>query len=98
MEDSTSVEPMSAREEPAGITIFNFDPVEQNKIWLQLGPARGRKLLLGVLRTALLLGRPVELDRNQVFEGVFFAAMTPDMLRWHLGLEPGRCCRLESDY
>jgi hypothetical protein len=70
------------------ISIFNFDPVEQNKLWLQLGPARARKLLVGVLRTALLLGKSVELDRNQVFEGVFFTSMTPDKLRWHLGLEP----------
>lgn len=72
-----------------GISIFNFDPVEQNKIWLQLGPTEGRKLLIGVLRTALLLGPPVEFDRNQIFEGVFFTATSPDLLRWHLGIEPG---------
>ncbi|MFZ3452515.1 hypothetical protein [Arthrobacter sp. 7Tela_A1] len=71
------------------ISIFNLDPIEQSKLWLQLGPVEAKRVLVGVLRTALLFGGTVVVDRNQVLEGVFFVAMSPDRLAWHLGLEPG---------
>ena len=71
------------------INIFNFDAVEQSKLWLQLGPVEANRVLVGVLRTALLFGGTVVVDRNQLLEGIFFVSMSPDRLAWHLGLEPG---------
>lgn len=71
------------------ISIFNLDAVEQSRLWLQQGPVRANTTLLGVLRTALLFGGTVVVDRNQLLEGIFFIAMPPDRLAWHLGLEPG---------
>lgn len=71
------------------ISIFNLDPIEQSKLWLQCGPTEARQTLVGVLRTALLFGGTVVVDRNQLLEGIFFIAMPPDRLAWHLGLEPG---------
>ncbi|GAA1117970.1 hypothetical protein [Arthrobacter flavus] len=80
-------------EEQAGlstrISVFNLDPVEQSKLWLQVGPTEARRILVGVLRTALLFGGTVVVDRNQLLEGIFFIAMPPERLAWHLGLEPG---------
>ncbi len=71
------------------ISVFNLDPVEQSKLWLQVGPTAARRMLVGVLRTALLFGGTVVVDRNQLLEGIFFIAMPPERLAWHLGLEPG---------
>lgn len=71
------------------ISVFNLDPVEQSKLWLQVGPTEARRMLVGVLRVALLFGGTVVVDRNQLLEGIFFIAMPPDRLAWHLGLEPG---------
>lgn len=71
------------------ISIFNLDPVEQSKLWLQRGPVAANQTLIGVLRAALLFGGTVVVDRNQLLEGIFFIAMSPDRLAWHLGLEPG---------
>lgn len=77
------------------ISIFNLDPVEQSKLWLQQGPVAANATLIGVLRAALLFGGTVVVDRNQVLEGIFFIAMSPDRLAWHLGLEPGAKLPLE---
>ena len=71
------------------ISVFNLDPVEQSKLWLQRGPVAANTTLIGVLRAALLFGGTVVIDRNQLLEGIFFIAMSPDRLAWHLGLEPG---------
>lgn len=71
------------------ISIFNLDAVEQSKLWLQVGPTEARRMLVGVLRTALLFGGTIVVDRNQLLEGMFFIAMPPERLAWHLGLEPG---------
>lgn len=71
------------------ISVFNLDPIEQSKLWLQVGPTEAKKVLVGVLRTALLFGGTVVVDRNQLLEGIFFIAMPPERLTWHLGLEPG---------
>ncbi len=71
------------------IGVANLDAVEQARTWLALGAPEATKTLVGALRTALLLADTVVLDRNQVFEGVFFVAMSPDRLAWHLGLPPG---------
>lgn len=83
------LETEGADDDSSRISIFNLDPVEQSKLWLQLGPFEARRVLVGVLRTALLFGGTVVVDRNQLLEGVFFVAMSPDRLAWHLGLEPG---------
>ena len=77
------------------ISVFNFDPMEQAKLWLQLGPVEAARMLVGVLRTALLFGGTVVVDRNQLLEGIFFISMPPDRLAWHLGLEPGAPLPLE---
>lgn len=71
------------------ISVFNLDSVEQSKLWLQQGPVAANTTLIGVLRAALLFGGTVVVDRNQLLEGIFFVAMPPDRLAWHLGLEPG---------
>lgn len=71
------------------IAVANLDAVEQTRIWLTLGAHEATRTLLGALRTALLLADTVVLDRNQVFEGVFFVAVDPGRLAWHLGLPPG---------
>lgn len=76
-----------ARDRPVGL--FNFDAAEQASLWLGLGPVEATRVLLAALRTALLLADEVVLDRNQVLDGIFFVAMSPDRLAWHLGLEPG---------
>lgn len=70
------------------ITVATFDPVEQTRIWLSLGAEEATRTMLGALRTALLLADTVVLDRNQIFEGIFFVAMSPDRLAWHLDLPP----------
>ena len=81
---------MSDVGEPAHrIGVANLDAVEQTRTWLALGGPQATRTLVGALRTALLLADTVVLDRNQVFEGVFFIAMTPDRLAWELGLPPG---------
>ena len=86
-------ESVSETEEQAAastrISVFNLDPIEQSKLWLQVGPTEARRMLVGVLRAALLFGGTVVVDRNQLLEGIFFIAMPPERLAWHLGLEPG---------
>lgn len=79
---------MHMSENPNHISILNFDAVEQLRLWQQVGPRKSLEMLIGAMRTALLLGQSVHLDRNQLFEGTFFLAMSPDRLAWHLGLEP----------
>jgi hypothetical protein len=71
------------------IAVANFDAVEQTRTWLALGAADATRTMLGALRTALLLAETVVVDRNQVLEGIFFVAMGPDRMAWHLGLPPG---------
>lgn len=71
------------------ISVSNLDPVEQSKLWLQRGPTEATSVLIGVLRAALLFGGTLVIDRNQLFEGIFFVAVSPERLAWHLGLEPG---------
>ena len=71
------------------ISVFNLDAVEQSKLWLQVGPTEAKRVLVGVLRAALLFGGTLVVDRNQLLEGIFFIAMPPERLAWHLGLEPG---------
>jgi hypothetical protein len=78
----------AATSEPASIMVFNFDAVEQTRLWVKEGPRRATEILIGALRTALLFGATVVVDRNQLLEGIFFIAMPPDRLAWHLGLEP----------
>jgi len=71
------------------ISVSNFDAVEQSRLWLALGAEQATRKLLGGLRTALLIAETVVVDRNQLLDGIFFLAMGPDRLAWHLGLEPG---------
>lgn len=79
----------SAPIEPVSIMVFNLDAVEQTRLWLKVGPRRATEILIGALRTALLFGATVVVDRNQLLEGIFFIAVSPDRLAWHLGLEHG---------
>lgn len=79
------------------ITVSNFDAVEQMRTWLALGAQDATSALLGALRTGLLLADTVVIDRNQLLDGVFFVAMTPDRMAWHLGLEPGAALPLVVD-
>jgi len=62
--------------------------MEQTRLWLKHGPDKAVSLLVAALRTALLFGNEVLLDRNQIFDGVFFVAVTPASLRWYLGIAP----------
>lgn len=95
MGKGTMLESERDRGASSRISIFNLDPIEQSKLWLQVGPTEAKKVLVGVLRTALLFGGTVVVDRNQLLEGIFFVAMPPDRLAWHLGLEPGAWLPIE---
>lgn len=81
--------PQTTAQASTRISVYNLDPLEQSKLWLQQGPVDANRTLIGVLRAALLFGGTLVVDRNQVLEGIFFLAMPPDRLAWHLGLEPG---------
>ncbi|WP_158685489.1 hypothetical protein [Microbacterium halophytorum] len=79
------------------ISVSNFDAPEQSRLWLALGAEQATRKLLGGLRTALLIAETVVVDRNQLLDGIFFLAMGPDRLAWHLGLEPGARLPLAID-
>lgn len=75
--------------EQTRIVVTTFDAVEQAELWLELGADEATDVLLGALRTAVLLGGEIVLDRNQVLDGVFFLANGPDRLAAELGLPAG---------
>ncbi|WP_420175411.1 hypothetical protein [Luteococcus sp. OSA5] len=62
------------------IIVSNFDTVSQAELWLTQGAQRATEVFLGLLRTAVLLGAEVVVDRNQVLDGVCFLALGPDRI------------------
>ena len=71
------------------IIVTNFDSVTQARLWREKGSMEATEQLLAMLRTAVLLGEDLQLDRNQLFDGVFFLALGPDQLSAELGLPAG---------
>lgn len=59
------------------IIVTNFDSVTQARLWREKGSMEATEQLLAMLRTAVLLGEDLQLDRNQLFDGVFFLALGP---------------------
>lgn len=70
------------------IMVTNFDSVNQAQMWQAQGPEKSAETLLAMLRTALLLGVELVVDRNQLLDGVFFLALGPDRIAGELGLQP----------
>ncbi|WP_237200726.1 hypothetical protein [Rothia nasimurium] len=68
------------------VRIFNFDPVEQAKLWVSLGPEEAVKTLNGYLRTAVLIGEQVVLDRNDLLDGIYFLSLGPEGIAEVLGV------------
>ncbi|WP_421083960.1 hypothetical protein [Rothia nasimurium] len=68
------------------VRIFNFDPVEQAKLWVSLGPEEAIKTLNGYLRTAVLIGEQVVLDRNDLLDGIYFLSLGPEGIAEVLGV------------
>ena len=85
----------SSNDSPTGddvkprIVVTNLDAVSQADLWLTQGPAAAIESLTAIVRTALLLGGELVVDRNQVLDGIFFLAVGPDGIRHELGLPPG---------
>ena len=75
--------------ERASIIVTNFDSVAQARVWREKGADAAIEQMVAMLRTAVLLGENLQLDRNQVFDGVFFLALGPDRIAAELGLPPG---------
>ena len=62
---------------PRQIQVADFDSVRQASMWRQHGSAEATKRLVAVLRTAILLGDVLTIDRNQLFDGIFFLSLGP---------------------
>ncbi|MBB1482431.1 hypothetical protein H5392_00970 [Tessaracoccus sp. MC1865] len=71
------------------VIVTNFDSVAQARLWRERGSAEATDQLLAMLRTAVLLGEDLQLDRNQLFDGIFFLALGPDRIGAELGLQQG---------
>lgn len=69
------------------IMVTNFDPNRQAQLWLEQGAEEAAEVLLGMLRTAILIGGQLIIDRSQLLDGVFFLATGPDRLARELGLD-----------
>lgn len=57
-------------------------------MWRELGPAEARERLTAMLRTAVLLGQELILDRNQILDGIYFLSVGPEGIAHLLGLAP----------
>ena len=71
------------------IAVSNFDSVLQAEMWLERGHEHAAVTFTAILRTALLLGSELVVDRNQLLDGVYFLALGPDRIAFELGLPPG---------
>lgn len=71
---------------PRQIQVADFDSVRQASMWRQHGSAEATKRLVAVLRTAILLGDVLTIDRNQLFDGIFFLSLGPKGIARELGL------------
>lgn len=79
---------MSDPASPTRILVSDFDSVHQAALWRERGAEGARDRLLSALRTAVLLGEDLTLDRNQLLDGVFFLTLGPDGVAHELGLGP----------
>ena len=75
-------------EEPLRIRVTNLDSIHQAQNWLRHGREEAITQVVAMIRSALLLGDEIVMDRNQVLDGIVLLAIGPDDLRWHLGLAP----------
>lgn len=85
------LEPLDAKADskPRQIQVADFDSVRQASMWRQHGSVEASKRLVAVLRTAILLGDVLTIDRNQLFDGIFFLSLGPRGIARELGLSPG---------
>lgn len=74
--------------EPTHILVSDFDAVHQASMWRRYGAKEATRRLVSVLRTAILLGEELTIDRNQLFDGIFFLALGPAGVANALGLAP----------
>lgn len=73
-------------EEASKVAVVDFDSIEQMRTWLTYGPTAALERFIAMLRTALLMGDRVVVDRNQVLDGMCFLALGPSGVRHVLGL------------
>lgn len=69
------------------IYVSDFDSVHQASDWRRLGAAQATNRLISVLRTAILLGDELVIDRNQLFDGIFFLSLRPEGVAAALGYD-----------
>lgn len=70
------------------ILATNFDSLHQADLWLSHGAEAASEIMIAMLRTSLLLGIQLTIDRNQLLDGVFFLALGPEGVARELGLPP----------
>lgn len=70
------------------ILATNFDSLNQADLWLSHGAEVASEIMMAMLRTSLLLGIQLTIDRNQLLDGVFFLSLGPDGIARELGLAP----------
>ncbi|WIK64626.1 hypothetical protein [Gleimia hominis] len=90
MKDATphlKVETPEEEPEPT-VVVYDFDSVHQASLWRSLGPDEATAQLNSALRTAVLLGDHLCLDRNQLLDGIFFLSQGPEGIAHELGLGP----------
>lgn len=68
------------------IVVSDFDAVHQADVWRRLGAQQAIVRLVSALRTAILLGDVLTIDRNQLFDGIFFLSLGPHGIAAALGL------------
>ena len=69
-------------------TVADFDSLQQLRLWLRRGPGVAMGQFVAMLRTALLVGERVYVDRNQLLDGICFLSLGPRGMARVLGLEP----------
>ncbi|MDO5048593.1 MAG: hypothetical protein Q4D87_01755 [Actinomycetaceae bacterium] len=80
--------PAEAVAKPRQIQVAEFDSVRQASMWRRHGAAEATRRLTAVLRTAILLGDELTIDRNQLLDGIYFLALGPQGIARELGLSP----------
>ena len=71
------------------IRVTNFDPLQQAQVWLSRGPEKATRVLTAMLRTAILLGEELVIDRNDLLDGIYFLSLGPEGIAHSLGLTTG---------
>lgn len=71
------------------IQVSEFDSIQQANLWREKGSVQATAELISALRMAVYLGNEITLDRNQLFDGIFFLALGPAGIAEALGLTPG---------